>query len=333
MGVLQKKIEILEPKIRIASEKIAKQVSDVQTALESIEEQREAVKRDEIVSNDKIAIAADLAEQYKTVMEEVTTNVHEADNLIAALTPIDLNAVRTMKNAPVAVKIVMEGVCILRETKMSDESWSASKKLLNDPRFTEYLLNFDKDAIPELVSKKMQEKIMTNESFDVEKLKSLSPACEALCRWIIAIMEYDRIVRFVQPKRQELREAENSRDSAVTAFSIRNDELLVAEKKLSEMQKQLASDKDEAERLKSEHEQSTKCLLRATEIVNCLGGEGDRWQCAVKRLQKVRCTLFADVLIGTAMVAYLGSFPMDYRTQQADIWREKCAHRGFICNE
>jgi len=64
-----------------------------------------------------------------------------------------------MKNPPKLVKLVIEGVCIIKDVKPDkisdpttgktlDNYWLPPKKLLNDIKFLDYLIHFDKDNIP-----------------------------------------------------------------------------------------------------------------------------------------------------------------------------------------
>lgn len=337
--IMQKSIESLEPKIKIAVERVAKQISEVQSAVEAVDEMRETIKKEEQITIEKTTIATELGDEYKSLMEETTSGIREADNAVAALTHIDINSVRTMKNAPLSVKIVMEGVCILKDIKIekpnasTDDYWSQAKKMLNDPRFIESILNFDKNAIPEHVSKKLNEKIISNETFDPEKVKSLSSACETMAKWIIAIAEYDKVARENSTKCDALREAESLRDVASSSLQAKENELRILEENLTRMQKQLSMDRDKSERLKMEHENCSKRLIRATEIVGCLSGEKERWQKEKNFVQNKMLTILSDVLIGTGIVSYLSQFPELYRKQLIEDWFEKCTSFGLSCNK
>ena len=89
-----------------------------------------------------------------------------------------------------------------------EDYWQASKKVLTDMKFLESLLHFDKDNIPSRVIQKIQERVLSNENFDPEKVKQASAACEGLCKWISAIVEYDKVIKVVAPKRAALEEAQ-----------------------------------------------------------------------------------------------------------------------------
>lgn len=223
---LQRRIEELEPQLKTAAERVAKSSADVQTALEVAEEHREQVKQDENVAAEHSATATELSDSCASIMADVMPLIHEAEAALNALAPADITGIRTMKNPPVSVKIVMEAICILKDVKpdkisagagSSDEYWGPAKKLLGDPKFVENLLAFEKEAIPVPILKKLQDKIICNENFDPDKVKLASIATESLCKWVIAILQYEKAAKMVAPKRIALKEAEEIRDVSCQA--------------------------------------------------------------------------------------------------------------------
>lgn len=333
---MQKSLEALEPQCKIAAEKVSKQIADVQQAQEAVDEQRELVKKDEEITAEHSSKANDLNTHCTNIMEDVLPQMQEAEEAINSLTPADLAGVRTMKSPPMAVKIVMEAICILRDVKTEkstiEEYWSASKKMLNDPKFIESLLSYEKDAIPDHIGEKMQEKILSNDAFDVEKLKLVSMASELLCRWVIAVTKYNRAAKIASPKRIELKAAETVRDASIAQLNSKMEELRFFEETLSDLQKQLLIEKEKSESLKSDHERCTKRLQRATEIVASLGGEKERWESALERIQKKSHFLISDILLSCGIVAYLGQFNEIYRAKQMNEWIEKCISLGLYCD-
>lgn len=338
MDLMQTAIDALEPQCKIAAEKVAKQVSDVQTATEAVDEQREIVKKDELIVSDQTAQTSDLSEHCKNIMEDVLPQMKEAHEALSSCTAQDLSSVRTMKNPPMPVKVVVEAICILRDIKPEkanasiEDYWSLSKKMLNDPKYVEYLLAYEKDSIPDHISEKLQEKVLSNDAFDVEKIKLISVACEQLCKWVIAIVKYDRAAKIAAPKRLELKEAQSVLDTSTTQLNGKIEELRLLEDSLSDLQKQLKIEKDNFESLKTEHERCSKRLQRATEIVASLGGEKERWQQAMESIEIKSKTMIGDVLISSGIVAYLGQLTEPYRNRQIREWIEKCTLLGLFCD-
>lgn len=61
---------------------------------------------------------------------------------------------------------------------MTEDYWAPSQKLLNDIKFLESLVLFEKDNIPPTIIAKLQGTILQDESFFPEKMKQASVAAE-----------------------------------------------------------------------------------------------------------------------------------------------------------
>lgn len=61
---------------------------------------------------------------------------------------------------------------------MIEDYWGPSKRVLGDIKFLESLVLYDKDNIPERLMKQLQVRILTDESFDPDKIKTASTAAE-----------------------------------------------------------------------------------------------------------------------------------------------------------
>ena len=69
------------------------------------------------------------------------------------------------------------------------------------------LESYDKDSIPESIIKKIKP-YLTNPNFKPELIAKASNAAEGICKWVIAINQYDGIYKEIQPKRDALASAE-----------------------------------------------------------------------------------------------------------------------------
>lgn len=93
-----------------------------------------------------------------------------------------------------------------------EDYFPSFKKLLNDIKFLDSLIKFDKDNVQVSIIKKLQDRILSNEFFDPDKMKNVSSAAEGLCKWVLAIVQYDKVAKIVAPKRIALKDAEDARD-------------------------------------------------------------------------------------------------------------------------
>ena len=69
-----------------------------------------------------------------------------------------------------------------------------------------------------------------------EKIKNASDAAEGICKWVIAICKYDIVFKNIQPKRDELKKAQE---------------------KLDEVRQELQKKQNELNQLKTQQEQLT----------------------------------------------------------------------------
>lgn len=229
VGVMQEQLEALEPKLKAASETVAIQVAKVTEDSQKAQEQRELVKKDEAVAQEQAAVASAIKEECDAKLGEALPILNDALAALNTLTTADIAVVKTMKSPPIGVRIVMEAVCILKEVKpervqnpsgvgMIEDYWGPSKKVLSDIKFLDSLLNYDKDNIPPAVMQKLQQRVLSNEAFDPEKIRSASTACEGLCRWVIALSKYDVVAKVVAPKKIALAEAQATFDVSLKSF-------------------------------------------------------------------------------------------------------------------
>lgn len=336
---MRKSIEVLEPECKIIAERLASKISDLQVAQEAVDEQTDLVRKDEETVSDISIQVNDLAEHCKNIMNDTLPQILEAEKSLSSLTTADIATIRAMKNPPMAVKVILETICILRDIKAekmsgtADEYWNLSKKMLNDPKFIENLLKFEKDSIAEHISERLHSKIGTSDAFDVDKIKMISVACELLCRWVNAIAKYDRAIKISLPKRRELNEVEKVRDATVAELNNKLETLRVLKENLATLNKDLIGVKDKSDNLKVENERCSKRLQRAIEIATSLTSDKERWTKGSLDIQNRSKTLIGDILISSGIIAYLGQFGDPYRREVVKNWRDKCLSLGIECRE
>ncbi|KAI4465685.1 dynein axonemal heavy chain 7-related [Holotrichia oblita] len=342
VSVMQASLEALQPQLIVAAAKVADTVKKVEA------ESAEAAAVEKVVLEDEAA-ANIQAEAAQAIKDECDANLSEAMPILNAalaalntLTPADITIVKTMKNPPKGIKLVMEAVCILKDVKPEkvpdprgigtvEDYWGPSKRVLGDMKFLEGLINFDKDNIPPRVMQKLSEKILHDENFDPEKIKTASTACEGLCKWVIAISKYDKVAKVVAPKKIALAEAEADYNKAMHALEIKRALLREAREKVAKLEAVLDGENKKFEELNGEVDLCSKKLQRAEELIGGLGGEKDRWSSTAKALGEKYYVLTGDILISSGVVAYLGPFTMQFRQKQIEDWVKLLTSFKIVC--
>ena len=98
--------------------------------------------------------------QCESDLAEAIPALEAAIAALNTLRPADITIVKTMKNPPYGIKLVMAAVCAMRDIKpdrvpdpsgsgkMVEDYWGPSKRLLGDMKFLDILKEYDKDNVP-----------------------------------------------------------------------------------------------------------------------------------------------------------------------------------------
>ena len=106
-----------------------------------------------------------------------------------------------------------------------------------------------------------------------------------------------------------------------------------ANSKLKVLQADLATKKSKKAELENEVETCSRKLERAEQLIGGLGGERDKWAVIVGNLGTKFVRLTGDVLLASALVAYLGSFSSEARNTKLKEWMEKCKEHAVPFSE
>lgn len=253
---------------------------------------------DEDVAKKQAAAAQAIKDECDADLAEALPILNSALEALNTLTPADITLVKSMKTPPKGVKIVLEAVCILKgikpdripdpsgSGKMIEDYWGPSKRLLADMKFLDGLINFEKDNIDPKCIQTLEKRVLTDESFDPDKIKTASTAAEGLCKWVIAITKYDKVAKVVAPKKKALSEAEEELATAMAALEIKRAMLREVQEKLRLLEVKLEENQNSLTQLQGSADLCSKKLQRAEELIGGLGGEKSRWSEIAEQLGK-----------------------------------------------
>ncbi|KAJ3154924.1 Dynein heavy chain 7, axonemal [Geranomyces michiganensis] len=322
----------LTPQLKKTSEETVEMLGKIEKESVEVEATKETVSADE-------AVAAEKAEQASTIKRECENDLAQAlpllNSALSALDTLkksDIDLVKSMKNPPEGVKLVMEAICVMKDIKpdripdpsgsgkMIFDYWRTSLKVLGDPKFLEGLKAFDKDDIPVNVIKAIRQKYIPNPEFKPEKVRNASSAAEGLCSWIIAMEAYDRVAKEVAPKQMALAKAEAELAETMAGLAEKRAQLKAVLDRLQALNDNLTALTAKKERLEKEVKSCEEQLDRAQKLLGGLGGEKQRWTEVVTSLDSVLYNLTGDVLISAGVIAYLGAFTKLYRQECIAEW-------------
>ncbi|XP_026532204.1 dynein heavy chain 12, axonemal [Notechis scutatus] len=207
VGEMKKELVDLQPKLEEAKVDNAAMMKIIEKESAEVEAKSKTVKVDEELATEKAAEAQALKNECESDLAEAIPALEAALAALDTLKPADITIVKSMKNPPSGVKLVMAAICVMKDIKpekIADPSgiggkildyWGPSKKLLGEMNFLKDLREYDKDNIPVSVMQKIRSEYLTNPEFDPPKVAKASSAAEGLCKWIMAMEVYDRVAK------------------------------------------------------------------------------------------------------------------------------------------
>ncbi|CAH1783738.1 unnamed protein product, partial [Owenia fusiformis] len=345
VSAMQVELEELKPQLVVSAAENERMMIVIDKESKDVEETSTKVKAEEAVANEQAATAQALKDECEAELAEAIPALEAAISALNTLKPSDITLVKSMKNPPAVVKLVMAAVCVMKDIKpdkVNDPSgtggkildyWPPAKKLLGDMNFLGLLKEYDKDNIPPHIMSKIRKEYITNPDFVPDKVAKASSAAEGLCKWILAMEIYDRVAKVVAPKKASLAEAESELSETMATLNTKRAELRAVEERLANLKQSFKDMVDKKEQLEFQVDLCGKKLVRAEKLISGLGGEKTRWTQAAENLQLIYDNLLGDVLISAGVIAYLGPFTSAFRDECTSDWVKLCLLKKIPCSK
>ncbi|GBP22696.1 Dynein heavy chain 7, axonemal [Eumeta japonica] len=334
VSIMQRDLNDLKPQLIVMAEKSVRMMQQIEVETAEADRAAAQVREDQKVANIQAAAAQELKSDCEADLALALPILEDAIEALNTLKPADITLVKSMKNPPAAVKLVMAAVCVIKgipPDKIPDpdnpgkkilDFWGPSKRILGDMNFLDSLKNFDKDNIPISIMARIRKEFLVHKDFQPHIIAKASAAAEGLCKWIIAIDKYDAVAKVVAPKKAKLEAAE--REFAETMAVLEEKKATVArlEQKLAQLNEALEEANVKKKALEDEVQLCIDKLYRAEKLIGGLGGEKVRWTTAAENLQMLYDNLAGDILISCGVIAYLAPYILSVRTEVIDQWRK-----------
>jgi dynein heavy chain len=343
VAIMQKELTDLQPVLVRKTAEVEEMLIVLAKDGAEAEEMEKKCLEEEAIATKSAGEAKELSDTCEAALAKALPALAAATDALKSLTKNDITEVKALKNPPKGVKVCMEAVCIMleqtpdrvdSEDKKSkvDDYWKPAQKLLADSTFMQQLFNYDKDNIKKEVIKKVTPYI-ENPDFDPKVMEKVSKAANGLCKWVRAMHVYDEVAKIVEPKRIELKAAKESLKLMMDALAASKATLQAVQDKVAELKRKLQEAVDEKESLAFQVDKCGKQLARAEKLIGGLGGERVRWAEAVVSLT-TRCeNVCGDVLISSAVVAYLGIFTGSFREDAISQWIQDLKKMKIPCSD
>ncbi|KAJ3068328.1 Dynein heavy chain 6, axonemal [Podochytrium sp. JEL0797] len=135
---------------------------------------------------------------------------------------------------------------------------------------------YDKDNIPESISKKLRKYIETP-LFNPESVEKVSRACKSMCMWVIAMDIYSRVFKEVAPKKKRLEEAQRTLEATMAALAEKTAALQEVEDKLTKLKETYEYSIKSKRVLSEKMDETTRRLQSASKLTLALADEQIRW--------------------------------------------------------
>lgn len=342
--LMQIELNDLAPKLVLLAEKSRIMTAEIEAKTREASVATEQVKRDEITANIQADAATDLKIECEKDLAQAIPVLEEAIGALNTLKPTDIIIVKSMKNPPEVVKLVMAAVCVIKgipPDRVNDPAtgkkvydfWGPSKKLLGDMQFLQNLKDFDKDNINPEYMKKIRKDYIPHPSFKPEIVMKASSAAEGLSKWIIAMDMYDEVAKIVAPKKARLEAAEREYSETIKILMEKKEMAAQLAEKVAKLMTELEEANIARQNVEDEAERCQTKLTRAEELIGGLGGEKQRWTDAAEYLQGLYSNLPGDILISCGIIAYLSPFNAQYRDKFSTKWHQLCLQFEIPCSE
>ena len=228
VSILQEELTANVPLLEKANKETEEVMQKIVADKAIAEETRKVVVRDEAEANKQAEETQAIADDARRDLNEALPALESAEAALKTLNKKDISEVKVMVRPPPGVKMVMETICILLGIKPKkidgpkpgekiDDYWESAKGVLNDAKFLDNLIAFDKDSVLEATIQKLQPYIQSND-FRPFVIAKVSKACTSLVLWVRAIEKYYHVAKNVAPKREKLAEAQQSLAKTMAAL-------------------------------------------------------------------------------------------------------------------
>lgn len=340
---MQAELNELQPKLRAMAENCDRMSVEIETKTIEASVAGEQVKRDELIANEQADAAEEMEDECSKDLAQAVPVLEDALQALNTLKPADITLVKSMKNPPSAVKLVMAAVCVMKAVppdRINDAAsgkkiidyWGPSKRILGDMGFLQSLKDYDKDDISPEIMKKIRKDFIPHKDFQPHVVAKASSAAEGLCKWIKAIENFESVNTVVRPKKLKLIKAKELLKE--TRKYLNEKRMLAAEleAKVIGLNEELERTNREKERTEVEVEMCERKLGRAEALISSLGEEKSRWTTAAAELQSSLDHLLGDILISSAFIAYLGPFDSSVRGFCVETWHQHCLNASIPCS-
>lgn len=269
------KIDMLKLQPQLEEQQVKTEIFMKQLAIDSAEAlevelsvQEEADKVNEQAMEIKI-----ISDEAQVELNKALPALQSAEDALKTINREDINTVRSYLQPVEAVRMVLECVCCFLGEKAD---WARAKQVMQDG-FIDRLQKYDKDDINEKNLTKARV-YLKRVDFDLVIIGKASAPCKSLGLWCIAIDNYAKVARKINPLKQRVADMQSKLDEKNRELQQKQKELRKVQEKVQKLRSEYEETLQLKEKLQADLEKTNNRLIAAEKLQDLLADEGIRWK-------------------------------------------------------
>merc|ERR1719506_302839 len=225
VAALQKELEDLQPVLESSAKETSEIIARVEVEKAAAEEKQIVVDEAAKGANTEAAEASIIKADCEKDLEAAMPALDSAVEALSKLSKADLTEVKMMKTPSAGVLMVATGMCHMfgvkgvmvaapdGKGKVKDYWEPCKKELFNNARLLNEMIDYDKDNMTDECIRNVTP-LYEDPAFDPDAIKKASLAAMGICKWIRAMVIYDKVAKEVGPKKLKLAAAEKKAEDA-----------------------------------------------------------------------------------------------------------------------
>lgn len=357
----ESEVGVKEIELKELKPKLAQSQKDTNALIERVKEEQKVASVTKQACEAERVRCIEVRQKATTLAAECKEEVDKLqpilDNAVYALDSVerkDIDEIGANKNPKLAIKQLFEAFCIIwgfKEgkgvkmikdpnndfAKIPDYFGCARLKIFNNSigmlkklqSYKEKEINEMNPAIISRIKKMVNDTTGVYKEFNSERLKKISICAQSLFIWIECILDVNRGLVEINPRREAKEEAEERLSTAESQLKSSEANLKEAEDRMAKLQAELQTAKDNKAQLERDVSICQKHMSAAIDLLDGLESERGQWEIRKKKLREDSVNILGDTVLSTGIIAYLGALPKDYRETLIADWKALLAKGDF----
>ena len=328
---------VLERELQEKRLSIKHQTKAYERSFENLEHERKTYHEHAVLQNmqqrsiDKVG--AECVTLSRECAQDLSALRPTVDAAFAALKALDKNAIMELKTSakptPEIINVCIAIYVLTSEGRIpKDKSWNACKKIMVIPAvWIQSLMSLDCNNIPQTQADYVSKFIKENKAhFSPAALNQKSLAAGYLCTWLLNMLSYHETRLAIRPKEERLAEFKAASDNSKTVVNKMKEKTKMLKENLNAANTEVQQCEDAIARLKQQARSTESKLMRAKQLMQTLGSDGE-WAASAT---KETCGGTGDIALAAALVSHGGVLSESSRKRLLRLkWPQELSQRNL----